>query len=797
MAMTQPDLTMLPLRRFARRGLAGLATAVGGAVALAILVSALHAAWPPLARADRRLASALTDTVGGWPMGDTGQTAITNLGGNAVVWWLVTVTALGMAIRHQVGIAAFLVVSGVGALALAPTVTFLVDRLRPILPESGAPGATFPSGHALNAAVVYGAVLLVFLPVVPRRLRGAAVAVAVVLVVAVGVSRMALGVGYASDVVAGWLAGAAWLGLATLAFRRTRAEAGRPPRPITEGLVPEAAPSLAPTGIVPVRHPWRAVGVLGVGWLAVLGILIGVGTLITRDPPAFDAAVPDWLADRRVPELDQVSYVWSWIGSTHGILAVGLVIGPLAIACVRRWRPAVFLAVLMFGELGLFLAAGAVVDRDRPQVSQLDGALPTSSFPSGHVAATACLYGAAVVLLFPRTRRWWRWLPVGLAAVALAAVALSRMYRGVHHPLDVAGGTLLALLWLAVVVYAIQPNIDLAEARRGADAPLAPATASIPIVVPPASGNRSAVVANPTKLGDELGRRTQIAAALARAGWPEPLWLSTTPEAPGAHQARQAVDRGVDVVFAAGGDGTVRACVDGLVGTPVALAILPFGTGNLLARNLRLPSRVPEAVAVVTANRRRPVDVGVTEGRCFTVMAGMGFDAQMLHDAPDRLKARIGWFAYALAALRHLSEPPMTVDIGLDHQTPIRRLARCVLIGNVGRLPGGLRLMPDANPYDGLLDVAVLMPPRPRSWLPLAWAMARRRRTAPTLETFQAAHIEVTSDQSQPRELDGDLIEPSPTLTATVRPSALWLCTAPTPARDGRTAGPSIPTPMA
>lgn len=72
--------------------------------------------------------------------------------------------------------------------------------------------------------------------------------------------------------------------------------------------------------------------------------------------------------------------------------------------------------------------------------------------------------------------------------------------------------------------------------------------------------------------------------------------------------------------------------------------------------------------------------------------------------------------------------------------------------------------------------MAVLMPPRRRSWLQLAWALLRHRPTAPSLETFQARHVEVHSDRTHPRELDGDLIEPSRTLTASVRPGALWLC---------------------
>jgi diacylglycerol kinase family enzyme len=284
------------------------------------------------------------------------------------------------------------------------------------------------------------------------------------------------------------------------------------------------------------------------------------------------------------------------------------------------------------------------------------------------------------------------------------------------------------------------------------------------------------VVANPTKVKYGGAHQRQIHAALASAGWPKPLWLETTREDPGSGQTRQAIQAGAEVIFACGGDGTVTACASELAGAQTALAVVPSGTGNLLAANLNLPARPADAVAAATARGRQRLDIGVVGDRCFTVMTGMGFDAQMLRDTPETLKARLGWPAYAIAAAHHLCETPMQVSISLDHAPPFTRRARTVLVANVGRLQGGLRLLPSAAPDDGLLDVAVLMPPKRRSWLPLAWALIRHRPTAPMMETFQARHVEISSDTEQPRELDGDLIEPSHTLTAAVRPAALWVC---------------------
>jgi diacylglycerol kinase family enzyme len=164
------------------------------------------------------------------------------------------------------------------------------------------------------------------------------------------------------------------------------------------------------------------------------------------------------------------------------------------------------------------------------------------------------------------------------------------------------------------------------------------------------------------------------------------------------------------------------------------------------------------------------------------VMAGMGFDAKMLEATSETAKSRIGWPAYVMGAVRHLRDRPMRVSIKVDDNEPVRRRARTVLIANVGRLQGGMRLLPDAAPDDGCLDVAVLTPRTVAHWLRLGWAVVRRRRRVPLMETFRGRRIVVASNRVQPRELDGDLIDPGRSLVAQVRPKALWLCV-PRPAR--------------
>jgi YegS/Rv2252/BmrU family lipid kinase len=287
---------------------------------------------------------------------------------------------------------------------------------------------------------------------------------------------------------------------------------------------------------------------------------------------------------------------------------------------------------------------------------------------------------------------------------------------------------------------------------------------------------RSAVVVNPVKVSDLEALRQTITKALVAAGWPEPMWLETTVDDPGAGQAAQAVRDGAQLVFVCGGDGTVMACVTALAGTEVALAVLPAGTGNLLATNLGLTGDVATGIEVVLQGGRRRIDVGAVGDQCFAVMAGMGFDAQMLDATNDTAKKSIGWLAYVAGAIRHLRDRPMRIRLRLDDRPPISRRPRTVLVGNVGRLQGGMRLLDEAQPDDGLLDVAVLSPTTLWHWASLAWGVLRRKKSVPRMETFTAARVEIRSNRAQPRQLDGDLIDPGKQLLVTVRPQALLLC---------------------
>ena len=287
---------------------------------------------------------------------------------------------------------------------------------------------------------------------------------------------------------------------------------------------------------------------------------------------------------------------------------------------------------------------------------------------------------------------------------------------------------------------------------------------------------------NPTKVKDPAALRDSLTLAMTDAGWKAPLWLETSAVDPGYGMTRQALDEGATLVLACGGDGTVRAVLTVLAGSGIPLGVIPAGTGNLFARNLGLPLGDPQAaLSVALTGTDRAIDVARIEpaaqkGRQerFAVMAGLGFDAAMMRDAPKKLKSRMGWAAYLVSAGKHLRGSSMRVQVRIDHGEPIRARARTVVIGNVPTLPGGLQLLPDARPDDGILDVAIIAGHSLTDWVRiLTRVLTHRSDVDARYSTYQGKTIQITASSPQPRELDGDLIAEGNQLTVEIEAASL------------------------
>lgn len=293
---------------------------------------------------------------------------------------------------------------------------------------------------------------------------------------------------------------------------------------------------------------------------------------------------------------------------------------------------------------------------------------------------------------------------------------------------------------------------------------------------------RAAVVYNPIKV-DLKKLKKSVAAAQADAGWASTIWFETSEEDAGQDVTASALRRGADVVIAAGGDGTVRAVAEALRDSGVPLALLPSGTGNLLARNLELPlGNLDSNVSTAFTGSDRTIDLGMveitradgdSEEHAFLVMAGLGLDAKMIKNTNSTLKKAVGWLAYIDGITRSLPElKPVRLTYRLDNGPAKSMSVHTIIVGNCGLLPGGLLLLPDAKPDDGLLDIAALRPRGPfgwaKVWRKVAWENGVLRKSAlgrkiidlskdvKDVTYLRGTSLRMTVETPQEFQLDGD-----------------------------------------
>ncbi len=309
---------------------------------------------------------------------------------------------------------------------------------------------------------------------------------------------------------------------------------------------------------------------------------------------------------------------------------------------------------------------------------------------------------------------------------------------------------------------------------------------------------RMAVVWNPSKstsreeLEDALNASLPDGVAL-----PIVSWWETTVEDAGQGVTREAVAVGADVVVAAGGDGTVRAVSEALaeLDDPPPFGIVPLGTGNLLARNLDVPLNDPRAAFErVLGGEGRLIDVawaeigaGVTSSRhAFVVMAGFGIDAHMITETDDELKAKAGWLAYVESLGRAVdASASLDLEVSIDGEPMRHERAHTVLIGSCGAVQGGITLLPDADPSDGELDVAMLRAEGVLGWLDtmrsVVWENGVKRQLFGVTEaesTESVWHTRATAIEirlSEPRvfEIDGDELGEVDRVSVTIQPGAV------------------------
>lgn len=274
---------------------------------------------------------------------------------------------------------------------------------------------------------------------------------------------------------------------------------------------------------------------------------------------------------------------------------------------------------------------------------------------------------------------------------------------------------------------------------------------------------RICVVFNPAARGDKARRFRQHLDELGAGCVLKP----TACAGDGRRLAAEAVRDGFDIVVAAGGDGTINEVLNGIADVPggldrTRLGVLPLGTANVFARELRLPLRWPAAWRALRDGREQTLDLvrvvfaggGRTHTRYFVQVAGAGLDARATEIVDWQWKKRVSYFAYITAGLRALFEPQAPITVETDDQTSTGEL---VLLGN-GRLYGGpFALFPSASTQDGRLDVRVFPKANPRLAFAFLFGICTGRvgRVGKSLDVT-TTRLRLSASVRVPLQIDGE-----------------------------------------
>jgi diacylglycerol kinase (ATP) len=225
--------------------------------------------------------------------------------------------------------------------------------------------------------------------------------------------------------------------------------------------------------------------------------------------------------------------------------------------------------------------------------------------------------------------------------------------------------------------------------------------------------------------------------------------------------AKEAVAAGADAVAVNGGDGTLMEVADGLRGSKVPLAILPGGTANVMSIELAIPNDLTAACELLCGadSAVRAIDMGQIGRRYFLLRVGMGLEASMVVGADRELKNRMGSLAYVLSGLQALREQPQAhYRLVLDgYEVEVEGIT--CMVANSGSLgTQGLRLAPNIDVSDGLLDVVVIRSGDLGSILSVLASVVAGNENAEPLQHWQARKIQIEAEPSQPLQVDGEIL---------------------------------------
>lgn len=222
--------------------------------------------------------------------------------------------------------------------------------------------------------------------------------------------------------------------------------------------------------------------------------------------------------------------------------------------------------------------------------------------------------------------------------------------------------------------------------------------------------------------------------------------------------AKEGIKKEYDVIVAAGGDGTVNEIGKALVNSQTALAIIPIGSGNGLARHLQIPLKITDAIKAINTGSTKTIDYGIINDKIFFCTAGVGFDAKIGHKFAKT--AERGFYGYFRATLEeYMTYKPKKYKITIDGEK-ISVRAFLVTAANASQYGNNAYISPDALIDDGLLDICVLKPfPKNRVFGIGIRLFNRTLDQSPFLEIHRGKNVFVKRKKKGPAHFDGEPVK--------------------------------------
>lgn len=242
----------------------------------------------------------------------------------------------------------------------------------------------------------------------------------------------------------------------------------------------------------------------------------------------------------------------------------------------------------------------------------------------------------------------------------------------------------------------------------------------------------------------------------------------TTPEVDAGQLAREAVERGVHMIIVSGGDGTISAAAEAVVRTSIPLGVISRGTANAFASALTLPKTIEAACETILQGRPKVVDAALCNGKPMVLLAGIGFEAEMVEKADRETKNRFGMLAYIMAGVQQLREFDSFEARIETPEKVITLTAGAVTIANAAPPTSVLAQGPAGIICDdGLLDLTVVAPINPAGAIASAYHLLQTALSGEAAERddigyLRARRIKVTTDPPQKVALDGEIIGTTP-----------------------------------